>query len=161
MSFLGRLLGRADPAPPSTPAPPPARWVPPAAPIAPANSVVVPDDVAAALTADGSPLADTVVAALREHLAGRARPPVPEAAATPPPAPEPAPEPAAPPAPAAPAPAAAAAGPASDDRVPFWLGRDDHESGIEDELRGRLERRRAAEAEQRRGRPPEPDAPDD
>src|SRR5215470_12095794 len=58
MSFLGRLFGRADPAP----APP-------------ANSVVIADDLAAALTAEGRPLADAVDAALREQLTSRRRDP--------------------------------------------------------------------------------------
>ena len=55
MSFLGRLFGGSRPAPP------------------PATAVVLPEDLAAALTADGSPLGDAAVAALRAHLAERDR----------------------------------------------------------------------------------------
>lgn len=51
MSWLGRLLGRGPSAPPPGPA-----------------TVPVPDDVAAALTADGTPLTVAVESALREHL---------------------------------------------------------------------------------------------
>lgn len=55
MSLLGRLFG-------SRPAPPPA------------NSVVVPEDVAARLTADGTPLQASVDAVLRSFLEARDRP---------------------------------------------------------------------------------------
>lgn len=51
MSWLGRLLGR------------------PARPVPAPTTVVIPDDLAAALTADGTPLATAVEAALRAHLA--------------------------------------------------------------------------------------------
>jgi hypothetical protein len=53
MSWLGRLLGRS----PAVPAVPPA------------DTVVVPPDIAARLTAEGQPLASAVEQALREHLA--------------------------------------------------------------------------------------------
>lgn len=132
MSFLGRLFGRPTPVPPPAP---------------PANSVVVPEDLVAALTAGGRSLSDAVVAALREHLAARtpgtAAPaseagiPAPEAPAATPPAP--------------PAPPG--------DRVPFWLAREEREPAIEDALRGKLERRRAAEGERAKGQPA--DAPED
>src|SRR5947209_13568863 len=57
MSWLGRLFGRAPVAPP----PPPA------------TAVTIPDDVAAALTADGSTLGGAVESALRLHIAARER----------------------------------------------------------------------------------------
>lgn len=50
MSWLGRLLGR---------------------PVAPSTAVVIPDDLAAELTAEGEPLHDAVVAALRDRVAAR------------------------------------------------------------------------------------------
>jgi hypothetical protein len=56
MSWLGRLFGRA-------PAPPP---VPP-------NTVVVPDDIAATLTLDGTALEDAVEASLRDYFDLRQR----------------------------------------------------------------------------------------
>ena len=52
MSWLGRLLGRSG-----------------ASPVA----VVIPDDLAAELTAQGAPLHDAVVDALRDQLAARRR----------------------------------------------------------------------------------------
>lgn len=63
MSWLGRLIGR------------PAR--PDATASASLRTVVVPDDLAAALTADGTPLAVAVEAALRAHLAAAEREGVP------------------------------------------------------------------------------------
>ena len=89
MSLLGRLFGRPGPAAP------------------PANSVVIADDLAAALTAEGRPLADAVDATLREQLTARRRDP--------------------------------------DSHIPFWLARDGAQVDIDDELRDRLERRRAGE----------------
>jgi hypothetical protein len=58
MSWLGRLFGGGQ-----AETPPPL----------PANAVVLPDDLAAALTAGGQPLTDAAVAALREGLAQDAR----------------------------------------------------------------------------------------
>jgi hypothetical protein len=58
MSWLGRLFGGGQ-----AETPPPL----------PANAVLLPDDLAAALTAGGRPLTDATVAALREGLAQDAR----------------------------------------------------------------------------------------
>jgi len=52
MSWLGRLLGRSGAA---------------------SAAVVIPDDLAAELTAQGAPLHDAVVGALRDQLAARRR----------------------------------------------------------------------------------------
>ena len=52
MSWLGRMLGRSG---------------------APSAAVVIPDDLAAELTAQGAPLHDAVVGALRDQLAARRR----------------------------------------------------------------------------------------
>ena len=56
MSWLGRLFGRQEP-PPSPPA----------------NSVVIADDLAAALTVGDRDLAEAVDVTLREHLDAQAR----------------------------------------------------------------------------------------
>jgi hypothetical protein len=56
MSWLGRLFGRA-------PAPPPVR----------AYTVVVPEDIAETLTADGTALDDAVIASLRDYFDLRER----------------------------------------------------------------------------------------
>ena len=88
------------------------------APPSPPNSVVIPDDVAARLAEAGSSLDDAVAGALRTHLAAL------DAAASRPP-------------------------PAEGERLPFWLTREEGDPAeIDDALRDRLERRRAAEAEE-------------
>lgn len=108
MSWLGRLFGAGVAAPP------------PPSPVA----VVIPADLAEALTAEGEALQPAVEKALRVHLT--------------------------PPATVAPAPEGAAA--ARHERVPFWLQRDssapDTSDGgsIESRLRDRLEQRRAGES---------------
>jgi hypothetical protein len=58
MSWLARLLGRAPAAPPEA-----------------ANTVVIPADVAALLTAGGAPLDRAVETALRDHLTHEAAEP--------------------------------------------------------------------------------------
>jgi len=60
MSWLGRLFGGGG-----TPEPAPL----------PATAVVLPDDLAAALTAAGGPLEESTIAALRAHLEQASRKP--------------------------------------------------------------------------------------
>lgn len=100
MSFLGRLFGGPRPAP------------------LPPNAVVLPDDLATALTADGTPLPAAAETALREALDARHG-----AAAR-----------------------AAEEARRRGERLPFWLARESEEdAAMEDRLRDRLEQRRSAE----------------
>lgn len=100
MSFLGRLFGGGKTPPPSP------------------TAIVLPDDLAAALTADGAALPEATEQALREVLEVRRQA----------------------------ADRAAALAHQRSERVPFWLAREsDEDVAIEDRLRDRLEQRRSGE----------------
>ena len=100
MSFLGRLFGGGKPAPP------------------PPTAVVLPDDLAAALTADGTDLPSATEQALREALEARRQA----------------------------LDRASAVAELRSERVPFWLAREGEEdAAIEERLRDRLDQRRSGE----------------